>query len=92
VPQQSAEVFLALDRTTRVWNRFGLVARGHRQGPIIPSLVRTKPIVKRLVTFYDVTEMVDAEAHEMIQQFHFDRLHKPLGEGVDVGFPRPRCP
>ena len=89
VRQKAAEFLLALDRARSKRNRRGLCLHGRQQCTIIPSLVRAMLIVKGLKAFHDVPQMINAEAHEMVEHLVADRLHKPLRERIQFGFRGP---
>jgi hypothetical protein len=89
VLQKTAEFLVAPDIANAERDRGWLLGIGLRQCAIIPSLVRTMPVVEFDVLGHDVLQVFLAEADEMIQAFQLDRLHEPLGECVQVRLPRP---
>jgi len=87
--QQPAELLVVSDITASERDRGRHLGIGLRQGAIIPSLVGSMPVVEFETLRHDVPQMFLAEADEMIRTFLLDRLHEPLGEGVQVRLPRP---
>ena len=79
VPQQPAEFQLTLDRSIRNRKRFPSFVRARRQCPIIPSLMRPVLVIKGFVLFDNMPQMLDAEAHKVIQTLPANRLHEALG-------------